>query len=69
MALSQLISVVNNTQVWVGQLGLGIQLGEWSLLSELAEYLGDIPSHSYGYTAGAYYRKDEQDVASNILES
>lgn len=60
----QIVAVVNATEYWVGSLGLGVQNTRFSgsenispLLSSLIEKRNDIPSRSYGYTAGAYYRK------------
>ena len=60
----QIVAVVNATEYWIGSLGLGVQNTRFSdsgnispLLSSLIEKENDIPSRSYGYTAGAYYRK------------
>lgn len=60
----QIIAVVNSTKYWVGSLGLGVQqtrfngtVDHLSLLSSLAQNRSFIPSHSYGYTAGAIYRE------------
>ncbi|OAP65739.1 hypothetical protein AYL99_01711 [Fonsecaea erecta] len=59
----QIVSVVNSTDYWVGTLGLGVQQTRFSgseaispLLSSLIQKRNDIPSRSYGYTAGAVYR-------------
>ncbi|KIW97936.1 uncharacterized protein Z519_01520 [Cladophialophora bantiana CBS 173.52] len=59
----QIIAVVNSTDYWVGSLGLGVQQTRFSgseaispLLSSLIQKRNDIPSRSYGYTAGAVYR-------------
>ncbi|KIX92864.1 uncharacterized protein Z520_11340 [Fonsecaea multimorphosa CBS 102226] len=59
----QIVSVVNSTEYWVGTLGLGVQQTRFSgseaispLLSSLIQKRNDIPSRSYGYTAGAVYR-------------
>ncbi|KIW34221.1 uncharacterized protein PV07_01013 [Cladophialophora immunda] len=59
----QIVSVVNSTDYWVGTLGLGVQQTRFSgseaispLLSSLVQKRNDIPSRSYGYTAGAVYR-------------
>ncbi|KAK5048907.1 hypothetical protein LTR84_005327 [Exophiala bonariae] len=59
----QIIAVLNSTKYWVGRLGLGVQqtrfdgtVDHLSLLSSLAQDRSFIPSHSYGYTAGAIYR-------------
>ena len=63
-APSQIVAILNSTEFWLGSLGLGIQssrfegtINHLALLSNLVETEGLIPSHSYGYTAGAYYRK------------
>ena len=60
---SQIIGILNTTEFWLGQLGLGVHTTRFngdtnrlSLLSSLVENASLIPSHSYGYTAGAYYR-------------
>lgn len=60
----QIIALVNSTDHWVGSLGLGVQQTRFSgsenitpFLSSLIESDGLIPSHSYGYTAGAFYRE------------
>ncbi|EXJ55477.1 hypothetical protein A1O7_08404 [Cladophialophora yegresii CBS 114405] len=59
----QIVAVVNSTAYWIGSLGLGVQNTRFSgsenispLLSSLIEKRDDIPSRSYGYTAGASYR-------------
>ena len=61
---SQIVAILNSTEFWLGSLGLGIQSSRFegttnqlTFLSSLGETEGLIPSHSYGYTAGAYYRK------------
>ncbi|KAI1386484.1 acid protease [Hypoxylon trugodes] len=57
----QLVAGVNETGYYTGFFGLGITPGRFnnvvaqSPISELVEQSGTIPSHSYGYTAGAYY--------------
>ncbi|RMD44921.1 hypothetical protein DV735_g85, partial [Chaetothyriales sp. CBS 134920] len=59
----QIISVINTTEYLIGELGLGVQLtrfntsdNQLTLLSSLVQNASLIPSHSYGYTAGASYR-------------
>ena len=58
---SQIVGVVNSTNYWVGYLGLGIKptnftdANQPTFLTSMVENLSLIPSHSYGYTAGAYY--------------
>lgn len=57
-----LIAAVNATDYYQGYIGLGVTQGSINhnvtnpLITQLAEVDGMIPSHSYGYTAGAYYR-------------
>ena len=60
---SQIVAVLNTTDFWLGEFGLGVQESRFngtadhlSYLSSLVQTTGDIPSHSYGYTAGAHYR-------------
>lgn len=59
----QIIAVVNDTSHWIGQLGLGVQKTRFQnntdylpFLSSLVQNESMIPSHSYGYTAGAFYK-------------
>ena len=57
----QIVAGINDTQYFTGFLGLGITPGKFqdavvlSPLANMVEQLGVVPSHSYGYTAGAYY--------------
>lgn len=59
----QIVAVINTTEYWTGFLGLGIKATNFTdanrltFLSSLIENQSLIPSHSYGYTAGAYYRR------------
>lgn len=60
----QIIALVNSTEHWIGSLGLGVQQTRFDgtenylpFLSSLVQNGSFIPSHSYGYTAGAFYRK------------
>jgi hypothetical protein len=52
----------STTGYLVGQFGVGVVPGSFngstplSAISGLVETLGAIPSHSYGFTAGAHYR-------------
>ena len=55
---------INETQYMLGMFGLGVVPGKFPPLnspvpavSALVEDLGVIPSHSWGYTAGAKYRE------------
>jgi hypothetical protein len=55
--------LTNTTSYFTGLFGVGITPGNFtnitplSAISALVEQMGTIPSHSYGYTAGASYRK------------
>lgn len=61
---SQVIGVTNTTEYWLGLFGLGIKPSNFTnvekktFLASMVENQSLIPSHSYGYTAGAYYRKE-----------
>ena len=58
-----IVGSINDTSYWLGYFGLGIVPGNFtnitavSAISGLVEKVGAIPSHSYGYTAGAIYRE------------
>ena len=58
-----IISSINDTAYWIPFFGLGIVPGSFnditrkSIISALVEDIGTIPSHTYGFTAGASYRK------------
>ncbi len=60
---SQMIAVINTTDYFVGFFGLGVQRTNFTsadqptFLDSMVENKSLIPSHSYGYTAGAHYRK------------
>ena len=62
-APEQIVGVLNSTDFLLGSLGLGVISSNFSsdnqatFLSSMVENQSAIPSHSYGYTAGAYYRK------------
>jgi hypothetical protein len=59
----QIVGVMNSTEFLLGSLGLGVIPSNFSsknqptFLSSMVENQSAIPSHSYGYTAGAYYRE------------
>ncbi|KAL6719380.1 hypothetical protein ACLMJK_003619 [Lecanora helva] len=59
---SQTIGIVNSTEYFLGYFGLGIQhtrvtsKDQFSFIDSMVENKSFIPSHSYGYTAGAHYR-------------
>ncbi|KAI1435668.1 aspartic peptidase domain-containing protein [Xylaria sp. CBS 124048] len=55
-----LIAGINDTAAYTGLFGLGITKGSAGIIAQgpiasMVEQRGLIPSHSYGYTAGAYY--------------
>jgi hypothetical protein len=60
-----IIGSINATEYWLGMFGLGIIPGNFKTVTSLPAISGlvekaslyPIPSHSYGYTAGARYRK------------
>ncbi|KAK4126551.1 acid protease [Parathielavia appendiculata] len=71
-----LVAAINDTNHYQGYVGLGVTQGRFGtnltnpFISQLAQSYGTIPSHGYGYTAGAYYRKDGESsgtVASLTL--
>jgi len=57
-----LVAAINDTNYYQGYIGLGVTQGVFKsnltnpFIPQLAQSYGIIPSHSYGYTAGAYYR-------------
>lgn len=59
---SQVIGVINTTNYWLGFFGLGVEPTNFTsadkptFLDSMVETMSLIPSYSYGYTAGAYYR-------------
>lgn len=59
---SRVVGVVNSTDYWAGFFGLGInpitlnQTEKATVISSMVE-VGLIPSHVYGYSAGAYHRE------------
>lgn len=59
---TRVVGMVNATEYWLGYFGLGIipttlnQTQKTTVLSSMVEG-GFVPSHSYGYSAGAYYRE------------
>ena len=60
----QIVGVMNSTEFLLGSLGLGIIPSNFSsnknqatFLTSMVENQSAIPSYSYGYTAGAHYRK------------
>lgn len=61
MVDSALVAAINDTSFYTGFIGVGATQGSFGakvvnpLISQLAESYGEIPSHSYGYTAGAQY--------------
>ncbi|RDW69642.1 hypothetical protein BP6252_08662 [Coleophoma cylindrospora] len=67
-----IVSSVNTTEYWLGFFGLGIVPGNFSTftaisaISGLVETEGAIPSHSYGYTAGASYQLKGEPVSLTL---
>lgn len=61
----QIVAGINETSYFTGFFGLGITPGRFnnvvvqSPIASLVEQSGTIPSHSYGYTAGAYYGESQ----------
>lgn len=62
LSLSKLVvAAINDTDYYTGFFGLGITPGRFgtsivqSPITTMVEQAGVAPSHSYGYTAGAYY--------------
>lgn len=57
----QLVAAINTTETYFGLFGVGITPGSFdgttidSPIGRLVERVGAVPSHSYGFTAGAYY--------------
>lgn len=60
---AQIVGILNSTEFLLGSLGLGViptnftSNNQATFLSNMVENQSAIPSHSYGYTAGAYYRE------------
>jgi hypothetical protein len=58
-----IIGSINATEYWLGMFGLGVVPGNFGNITSLPAINGlveknsAIPTHSYGYTAGAKYRK------------
>ncbi|KAL2260791.1 hypothetical protein VTK26DRAFT_5117 [Humicola hyalothermophila] len=59
-----LVAAYNDTNYYQGYIGVGVTQGRFGstltnpFISQLVESYGTIPSHGYGYTAGAYYREN-----------
>ncbi|KAK2750575.1 hypothetical protein FQN57_002646 [Myotisia sp. PD_48] len=67
------LGIVNTTAWWIGTLGLGLavqQFEENTSLSFLTSLVNHsiTPSHSYGYTAGAYYRESIRSKLSSWFQ-
>jgi hypothetical protein len=68
-----IIGSINTTEYWVGMFGLGIVPGNFtnvtplSAISGLVETDAVIPSHSYGFTAGAKYREFREETLRDTV--
>ena len=68
---SQIVGVINTTDYWVGYLGLGVQptnftdANQPTFLISMVQNESLIPSHSYGYTAGAFHSKPYNSIPSD----
>ena len=74
---SQTIGIINTTEYWLGYLGLGVKptnftnVDKPTFLSSMVENQSLIPSHSYGYTAGAFYSREFEnraEIPTNIFK-
>lgn len=69
---SQTVGVINfnTTDYWLGFFGLGVEptnftdIDKPSFLDSMVENQSLVPSHSYGYTAGAHYRKLRSPIST-----
>ncbi|KAK0672715.1 aspartic peptidase domain-containing protein [Cercophora samala] len=67
-----LVAAINDTQYYNGFIGLGVTPGKFGsnvstpFIPQLAQVYGTIPSHSYGYTAGAYYRENGKKGSGTV---
>lgn len=63
-----LVAAINDTDYYQGYIGVGVTQGRFGtnltnpFISQLAQTYGTIPSHGYGYTAGAYYRNGKSPI-------
>ncbi|KAI0177804.1 aspartic peptidase domain-containing protein [Pestalotiopsis sp. NC0098] len=70
---TQVVAAINDTDYYTGFFGLGITPGRFkttvvqSPIAALVERDALIPSHSYGYTAGAYYGGQSGTPMSLVL--
>jgi hypothetical protein len=68
-----LVAAINDTNYYQGYIGVGVTQGRFGtnltnpFISQLAETYGTIPSHGYGYTAGAYYRLGKMPLQSPLV--
>ncbi|PQE10187.1 eukaryotic aspartyl protease protein [Rutstroemia sp. NJR-2017a WRK4] len=71
-APSIIVGSINTTEYWLGFFGLGIIPGSFTQntvlgpISVLVETANVIPSHSYGYTAGAKYQQKGEPVSLTL---
>ncbi|KAJ4300208.1 hypothetical protein N0V88_002877 [Collariella sp. IMI 366227] len=67
-----LVAALNDTNYYQGYIGVGVTQGKFGsnltnpFISQLAQTYGTIPSHGYGYTAGAYYRASKLTAEPNV---
>ncbi|KAK0745075.1 aspartic peptidase domain-containing protein [Apiosordaria backusii] len=67
-----LVAAINDTKYYNGFVGLGVTPGKFGsnvttpFIPQLAQVYGTIPSHSYGYTAGAYYRENGKKGSGTV---
>lgn len=71
---SALIAAINDTDYYQGFLGLGLAQGRFGqnatnpFMTQMVETYGYIPSHSYGYSAGAMYGKSSLLPTSHVRD-
>ena len=70
----QIVGIINSTDFLLGSFGLGVTPSNFTadenqptFLSSLVENTSTIPSHSYGYTAGAHYRQSDFQVLESLI--
>jgi hypothetical protein len=67
-----LVAAINSTDYYQGYIGVGLTKGRFGtnvtnpLLTQLVETYGFVPSHSYGYTAGANFGKSSSFASGRL---